>query len=295
MMKFRIFHFSLLSLLFSGILSFNAQGKLHVKEVLSGFDKPCLLCNPKENHWREDIIILWFAEHRPHLKLLAYDKKRKRVAVQCQLDNYLFVTNWHQFYNGFSDCAKCKKIARLTAEEIRECYHQDGASKGEMKFMDWVEEEGYKVIRNDREQLGGQEIDGFIPDHNLGIEHNGLYHHSLTKKTNTSYHKNKFLMAQEKGIHLFQFWEDEFIHKEAILKSMVLAKLNSPKVVRLFARKCVLGSVPMPEARAFLKENHLQGGYGGKALGLFYKGELVMVVTYPRRVSIVRPCDDRSW
>ena len=298
-------------------------------KLLSGFNKPCLMCNPKENMWREDSIVLWLMEHRHHLKLLAYDKKRKRASIQCKLDGYLFVTNWHKFHQAFNDCAKCSKVAKLTAEEIREpyekenyqvevtdrttardkipticprghtietnlihfrdrgdrcliCYSQNKASKGEIKFMDWIEAEGYEVIRNDRKQLDGLEIDGYMPKHCLGIEHNGLYHHSLTKKPNTNYHKIKFEKAQKKGIRLFQFWEDEFIHKEDILKSMVLVKLKSPQVERIFARKCITAPVPIHEARAFLNENHLQGGYGGQALGLYHKKELVMVVTYGR-------------
>lgn len=299
----------------------------HVNKLLSGFDKPCLVCNPKENLWREDTISLWLVEQRPHIMLLGYDKNRKRAALQCKLDDYLFVVNWHKFHQALADCAKCKNVAKLTADEIREpydklnyevevtddttsrdsiptvcprghtietnlirfrdrgdrcpkCYAQDGASKGEVAFMDWVEAEGYTVNRNDRTQLGGLEIDGYIEEYSLGIEHNGLYHHSLTKKPNVNYHKMKFEKARDKGIQLLQFWEDEFIHKEDILKSMILTKLRSPKIERIHARKCKAVPVPISEARSFLDDNHLQGGYGGKAIGLYYKGELVMVVTY---------------
>ena len=69
----------------------------------------------------------------------------------------------------------------------------------------------------------------------LAFEFNGLYWHNELNKTN-NYHLNKSNLCEEKGIQLISIWEDDWVYKQDIVKSMILNKLNKTKN-RIYARK----------------------------------------------------------
>ena len=142
------------------------------------------------------------------------------------------------------------------------------------------------IIQSNRSILGGKELDIYLPDYKLAIEYNGLYSHqyrpSETKEClikGKSYHLQKTLGCENKGIHLLQFYSDEWLLKEDIVKSVIASKLNLNQ--KIFARKCKKIILETHQKNNFLNDNHMQGEDKSKIkLGLLYEDDLVCVMTF---------------
>lgn len=94
-----------------------------------------------------------------------------------------------------------------------------------------------------------------------------MYWHSELQKPD-DYHLIKYNKCQ-----LIQIWEDSWIYKQDIIKSILLNKLNIKKNI-IYARNCEIKIVDNKNSVKFLNENHLQGKINGKInIGLFYKNE----------------------
>jgi hypothetical protein len=126
------------------------------------------------------------------------------------------------------------------------------------------------------------EIDIYLPDLKLGFEFNGLYWHSELFK-DKSYHQNKSFHFKDLDIHIFNIWEDDWVYKKNIIKSMILYKID--KCTRkLYARKTEIREIKSNKiVEAFLNENHLQGySTSSIKIGLFHNDELVSLMTFGR-------------
>lgn len=134
-----------------------------------------------------------------------------------------------------------------------------------------------EIKSGDRSVLGNKkEIDILIPEFRFGIEFNGIYWHSDIEK---EYHLNKTQIMEEKGYTLFHIFEDEWIEKRQIWKSMIRNKLGLSE--RIFGRKCKVSNIPRNIGEKFFKDNHLQGSLSvGNYLGLYYEDELVSCLSY---------------
>jgi predicted RNA-binding Zn-ribbon protein involved in translation (DUF1610 family) len=87
-------------------------------------------------------------------------------------------------------CPQCGKILHLSPSQARKrkycsgtcrnlatnIYKNGSISKAEQYLRRMIEEAGYSVVANDRVVLDGLEIDMWIPEKNIGIEYNGIYH-----------------------------------------------------------------------------------------------------------------------
>src|SRR5690606_27715671 len=112
------------------------------------------------------------------------------------------------------------------------------------------------------------------------IEFDGLYYHSVEMGRFKNYHRFKTEMAKEKDIDLIHVFEDEWIHKQEIVKSVIRNKLG---IIgnKVFARKCTVKEVPTKEARTFIDSYHLYGYKAAKVkLGLYLDDELIQVMTF---------------
>ncbi len=75
-------------------------------------------------------------------------------------------------------------------------------------------------------------------------------------------------MYEQQGVQLLQIFEDEWIEKQEIVKSIIRSKLN--KNLNFYsARNLSFGVVDRAEAKVFLETNHLQGFINGQHYGLF--------------------------
>jgi len=160
-------------------------------------------------------------------------------------------------------------------------------SKEENTLYEYIESiyDG-KMIQSNRSVLNGKELDIYFPEYKMAIEYNGLYSHqyrpSETKEClikGKSYHLNKTLMCEKQGIQLLQFYSDEWLYKQNIVKSIISSKLNLNE--KIYARKCKKIIIGTHQKNQFLNQNHIQGEDKSKVkIGLTYENELVCVMTF---------------
>ena len=118
-------------------------------------------------------------------------------------------------------------------------------------------------MQNDRTLLGSrQELDLYIPGKRIAFEYNGLYWHTERTK-GKSYHHDKWLACEERGIQLIQIWEDDWKGKQKLVERMIAYKLGVHLGERVFARHTTVKAVLKEEIDVFLETNHLQGKVTG--------------------------------
>ena len=151
-------------------------------------------------------------------------------------------------------------------------------SIGEQEVKDWIKSLGIDINENDRTILDGLELDILIPAKQLAVEFNGCYWHS-DKFKDSKYHVTKYLQCKEKGIHLIQIFEDEWVSKKEIVKSRLLSALGLGN--RVYARKCQVRKINPKEYRQFVIENHLQGYASASVLfGLIFEDKIIAAMSF---------------
>ena len=153
-----------------------------------------------------------------------------------------------------------------------------GKSYSEKELLDYIKSI-YKgeIIENTKQIISPRELDIYIPNKNLAIEFDGLYWHDENHVEN-NYHWNKTKLCNEKEIDLIHIFEDDWVNKKEIVKSMISSRLGIYQQ-KIFARKCKIEQIEKSQTESFFNENHLQGfAQGNLYLGLFYNNELVQAV-----------------
>ena len=138
------------------------------------------------------------------------------------------------------------------------CNPIDNNSYGEKTLFEFITSiyEG-EIITNDRKVLNGKELDILLPQENLAIEYNGLYWHS-NAKVDKNYHLNKTEKCNLNGYKLLHVFEDEWINKFEIIKSIIRNNLKITKK-KTYARLTIVKEISTKVAKKFLVENHIQG------------------------------------
>lgn len=157
-------------------------------------------------------------------------------------------------------------------------------SSHQIALNQFLFENNITFILGDRKILNGKELDVLIPSHNLAIEINGIYWHSEVFKE-SSYHLEKTQNCLKQGIQLLHIFEDDWIFKTDIIKSLILNKLKLiPNKIQ--GRQCVVRNVQATTAIEFLNNNHVQGGCKSTyKLGLYHNEELVSLMTFGYRYT----------
>lgn len=139
----------------------------------------------------------------------------------------------------------------------------------------------------------GLEIDIYLPELKIGFEFNGLYWHSEEHK-DKNYHINKTKHFKERGIRIIHIWEDDWDFKNEIIKSQIRNWICLTEN-RIFARKCVVKTVPTKECIKFLNENHIQGKVNSSLkIGLYHNDLLVSLMTFDHFEGRNK-MDDDNW
>jgi len=194
-------------------------------------------------------------------------------------------------------------------------FKHNTSSSYEIMLNKFFVEKGLSTITGERKLLNGFEIDLYIPDHQIGIEVNGVYWHQFVDdadlKTNLfgrrnkdkNYHQFKTKLAEKKGVQLLHIFDYEFDDpiKLDIFKSIVLGKCGLNKTI--YARKCELKEINSTEYQTFLTSNHIKGKIASKVkIGLFFENELVMVSGFskPRftkkyQWELIRMCSKKGF
>ena len=159
-----------------------------------------------------------------------------------------------------------------------------GKSEMESNLLSFIKEYyNGEILLNNKNIINPYELDIFIPELKLAFEFNGLFWHSELYKEN-NYHLNKTDDCEKQKIQLIHIYEDDWLYKQDIIKSMILNKLNQTPN-KIFARKTRVEEISDNKIiKEFLDKNHIQGFIGSKIkLGLYYKAELVSLMIFGNR------------
>ena len=153
-----------------------------------------------------------------------------------------------------------------------------GKSYSEKELVDFVKSiYSDEIMENTKRIIPPKELDIYIPKMKLAIEYNGLYWHD-ENHVDRNYHLTKTNMCNEKGIDLIHVFEDDWLERKEIVKSMIASRLGVYKE-KIFARKCQIKEIEKDQAKIFFDENHLQGfAYGDLYLGLMFNDELIQCI-----------------
>lgn len=215
-------------------------------------------------------------------KLLYSDRLKKLVTPLFKLEEYKGTIYNHEFL-----CNKCNKkfISKMVAgrtPNCPDCFPKiDFCSKNEYLLFDFCQELiNGEIIQSDRSQITPYELDIYIPSHNLALELNGLYWHSeKSGRRDKNYHIYKTRKCSEKGIRLIHIFEDEWINKQEIVKSIIKNKLKLNKN-KIYAKKCIIKDIDIKQSEDFLNNNHIKGFIqSGINIGLFYNNELIALLS----------------
>ena len=136
------------------------------------------------------------------------------------------------------------------------------------------------IINNNRKIIAPYELDIYLPEKKLAIEFDGLFWHNDKSGKDKNYHLDKTEKCEKQGIQLIHIFEDEWIEKQIIVKSIIKSKIGIYDK-KIYARKCQIKEIAIKDKNDFLRMNHLQGeDHSQIKLGLFYENELVSVMTF---------------
>lgn len=89
------------------------------------------------------------------------------------------------------------------------------------------------IERHNKNVLGGKEIDIYIPEKKLGIEYNGSAFHAsengIYSNKDKYYHRDKFLLARENGIHLVTIFDIDYINNKYKVLEIIRHLLSGNK------------------------------------------------------------------
>lgn len=93
------------------------------------------------------------------------------------------------------------------------CYCNDFTSRNETEILETLKSSySGKIIHCDRTAIAPLELDIYLPELKLAIEHDGLYWHN-SEKVKPGYHVLKTRMAEKAGIRLIHVFENEWLAK----------------------------------------------------------------------------------
>jgi hypothetical protein len=221
------------------------------------------------------------------------ESKQKRICWQIQQrlpEGYTLVQKTFKYQSLFHiQCPKCNSISVFNRKPLEyrldhnmeicyQCLPKDlKTSSMERQLKEYVETTLNQTVVS-RFVKEKNEIDIYVPEKKFGVEMNGLYYHSDLFKS-ADYHKNKTEYFAKEGIRLIQIYEDEWIEKSHLVKSLINCFLNVD-VSRIYGRKTIVRPVSYSEEKSFLDNNHIQGYIPSKyAFGLYHNDQLVSCIT----------------
>lgn len=164
-------------------------------------------------------------------------------------------------------------------------------SKAELEILEWVQKYYPSATKK---RFKKQEVDIFIPELNLGIEHNGLYWHSELFKEN-NYHLNKTQELAKQNIRLIHIWDYEWKFKQDQIKSFLLSAINKNEY-RIGARKCKLiwsnSKEEIRKAHELLNATHIQESTNSTkyVTNVYFQDKLIATATFSRH-----PRNSKEW
>lgn len=182
-------------------------------------------------------------------------------------------------------CNKCGSIFKhnihATNPRCNECFPLNSSIQ-EKEIVSFIKEvyDG-RIEENNRSVINPYEIDILLD--NLAIEYNGIYWHSEEAGgKDRNYHIDKYNRIKDKGFYPVFIFEDEWLFKQDIVKSIIKNKLG---IVgrKIYARKCIVKELTNNDVRGFYENNHIQGFIPSQInLALLYNNEIVSALSFSK-------------
>lgn len=194
----------------------------------------------------------------------------RKLLWQCPICQHQWRATVNDRYNKNYGCPRCSSAGTSRLED--EVY----------EYIKKILPDTEKIIRRDRNVLGGKEIDILLPDRKIAIEVNGVFWHSERANRGRLDHKEKLDEITRCGYRLMVVWEDDWVERQNATKNVLRNALgNTP---RIGARKCCVIDVDKKTADAFYDKWHVQGSTRyNLTLGLLYEDNLIMCMSFVRR------------
>lgn len=204
--------------------------------------------------------------------IVEVDSDNKIFKMMCNDCNSTFDITYSLFYKRRETstviCTNCNEVDK----------HQSGL---EVMLFNFIKSNYDRdIIQNYK--IDKKEIDIYLPELKLGFEFNGIYWHSDLYKSKL-FHKEKTDICNSNNIQLIHIWEDDWLYKQDIVKSMVLNKIGYTSR-KIYARRCEIREVSdLNITRDFLDKNHIQGNVNSSIkIGLYYNSELVSLMCFKK-------------
>ena len=260
--------------------------------------KVCIICPEHGEFWQAPAKHLYGRGCPKCGKEISKDKLRITLREFKERANKVHESKYDyskvELINGVRDkitiiCPKHGEFQQIAYDHLNEHGCPSCAvieSKGEREIYDFICGiiGDNNVERKNRNILEGKEIDIFIPSLSIGIEYNGLRWHSEEFGKDKNYHLNKTEECKNRGIKLYQIFEDEYLeHREIVLNKIKHILLQSNKLTKIYGRNCEILEISKDDAKVFLERNHIQG-YGKSTLflGGFFNDKLIAVMGFKR-------------
>lgn len=149
------------------------------------------------------------------------------------------VEQHHTFKKSFTKIADELKLAPCTVGRWSKTHGIDtrrfSGSLGESKLAEFVASllPGEDIVNGTRAIIPPQELDIYVPSHNLAIEFNGAFRHSEASGKDKEYHLSKTFACLQQNITLFHFFDFEWFNKPDIVKSYIRRYLGLSDVCSL--------------------------------------------------------------
>lgn len=208
------------------------------------------------------------------LKDINYDIEKRLITINCGNCGNDFTINREQIHLRYKNKSKICTICNPLETHI---------SGIEIEIKHYIESiQNNEVVYNSRDIISPKEIDIYIPDKKIAIEINGLFWHSEEKK-GKYYHIEKFKLCESKGIRLINIWEDDWVYKNDIIKSILNNALSNNKT-KIYSRKCKIEEISTMESNIFLSDNHILDKVKSKIrISLKHNDEIVSLMTFTNR------------
>lgn len=193
-----------------------------------------------------------------------------------------YIDNKDIFYQF--KCSKCGNIQSLTGKDLplcNVCYPNLNRSKMEVEIAEFVKQYCDDVIESDRTIIAPKELDIYIPSKQLAIEFDGSYWHTNQQLKDSNYHLNKTIQCEEKGIHLLHIFEDEWLFKKDVVKSIIKSNIGIyDKVIQ--SNQCSVTECNIDESITSFFDNNSLIGYvdSNVCISLIENGIIVFSVLF---------------
>lgn len=239
--------------------------------------------NISQTNWYKKFVLKQLKDKYPDINIV--DNENQIIKIFCEKCNSSYDINkqllYERYKRNYELCTICSPVGIKSRSEY------------EKEINEFLISIGIDTKVSYRGLPNKKEIDILIPEKNIGIEVNGVYWHNELYKNN-DYHLNKQILCENENITLIQIFEDEWIYKKDIVKSILQNRVGKTKN-KIFSRKCEIKEITSKESKTFLDENHIQGNVNSKVrIGLFFEQELVSLMCFSKGRIIMGGKED-EW